>query len=400
MATLTLDKMARGALFDQLGGGFHRYTVDALWRTPHYEKMLVDNALLARLYYTASIVTGRSDFKQVAEQTIEWMLREMQLPDGGFAAALDADTEGEEGKYYLWSANEVAEILDPVTTSAVCQMYGLWGGTRQPLVAQGKGDANRVEQGKRRLLEVRSKRVAPARDEQLIIEANGLALSALAVMGYIEPAVALVRRVTSVCGDSLCHLIADGKAVGEPLPQDIGAWIDGLVDLYQATWDESYLKWALSLAGKINDLRPRPHLFAQPSLIDESGTPSPLALLVRALGRLGHLTQQPEIVQAAERFLRRHGGGLDQRRAPYFPYLLLAAGWVEGPVRLVQLLGTSDQVKPFIEVIHRHPLAECLVRYQYSDQLDVSLCEGFECTAQPPNPTELEAALQQQELVK
>jgi uncharacterized protein len=385
MALLTLEKMAHGAIFDQVGGGFHRYAVDALWGDPHFEKMLGDNALLARLYQLAGEATGRDDLLRVARETADWMEREMALPGGGFAAALDADSAGEEGRYYLWTRGEAEQLLSPELVGS-CQV----GDEPQPL----RGPL--LPEVRRQLLEARRNREAPARDEQLLIEWNGYALSLMAMMHRLKPAEALAQRVKALCGAKLCRLIAGDRLVGAPLAQDLGAWLEGLIDLYQATWDPSYVNWALQLAEGLSELRPNRLLFVAPSLAEEGSSPSALSLLVRGLARLGHLVQRPALVQAAERLLRRHAGVLTPQNAPLYPYLLLAASWVKRPVTLVQLSGPREEVQPFLQVAQRHRLGQCLVRYQPADALQVVVCSGFRCTSQPVTVEALEAFLNRQ----
>jgi uncharacterized protein len=392
MALLSLEKMARGGIYDQLGGGFHRYTVDREWRVPHYEKMLSDNALLARLYLLAADATGRDDLRQVAEATAGWMEREMVLPQGGFAAALDADTEGEEGRFYLWTAQQVRELLPEELANAVCTRFGL-GAEPRPLAVTGEADSAAVQRGCQLLLEARRQRVAPARDEQLLTEWNGYAISALANLGHVDAARSIAQRVKASCGENLCHLIVDGTKKGRCLPHDLGAWIDGLIDLYQASWNEDYLTWAVALSESLPDLRADPGLFLAPPLDEEGASPSALALLVRSFAKLGHLIQRPNLVELAEQLMRRHGGKMTSQTAPLYPYLMVAASWLVEPVRLVQVTGPLEAAQPFIDAARRQRIHQVLVSYQTGPELQVMVCSQFQCTAQPRTVAELEEEL-------
>src|SRR5438094_9594776 len=164
MAETTLEKMARGGVYDQLAGGFHRYSVDERWLVPHFEKMLYDNALLVPAYLHGGVVTGEERYRNVVEQTVEYALRELRLPDGGFASSQDADTDGVEGLTYTWAPGEGApeELFEPFE-----------GGR---FVLRGELD----EETRTRLLEIRGRRPQPGLDDKAIASGHGLVLAALA----------------------------------------------------------------------------------------------------------------------------------------------------------------------------------------------------------------------------
>jgi uncharacterized protein YyaL (SSP411 family) len=209
MVGLTLERMARGGIYDHLAGGFHRYSVDAYWLVPHFEKMLYDNALLARLYLHAYQLTGRPLYRQIVEETIDYVLREMTDSDGGFYSAQDADSEGVEGKFYVWSADEIESLLGPQDARVVSRYFGvtpqgnfeghnILSIPREPeQVAAELGVSldqldETVRRSKARLLEARSQRVWPGRDDKVLTAWNGLMLSALA-----EAAAALLRDLAA-----------------------------------------------------------------------------------------------------------------------------------------------------------------------------------------------------------
>ena len=237
MVEHTLDRMARGGLYDQLGGGFHRYSTDERWLVPHFEKMLYDNAQLARLYLHAWQVTGKAAYRRVVEETLDYVVREMTAPDGGFYATQDADSEGEEGKFFVWTANEVRSVLGNDALRWM-QLYdvtprGNWEGHTilnqpRPLaeVARVLGmtpDALEAvaARGRAKLWAVREQRIKPGRDEKVLTAWNGLMLAAFAEAGrvlgredYVEAGrrnAAFVQAALQPDG-ALLHVWKDGKA--------------------------------------------------------------------------------------------------------------------------------------------------------------------------------------------
>jgi uncharacterized protein YyaL (SSP411 family) len=221
MAEGTCEAMARGGMYDQLGGGFARYSVDASWVVPHFEKMLYDNALLTRVYLNLWRRTGSDLARRVAEETSDWMLRELRTPEGGFAASLDADSEGKEGKFYVWRPAELRAILGPDDGEFAARIFGVTkAGTfehgasvLQRWTEPGSGDADRLDRVRAALLAARAGRVRPARDDKVVAAWNGLAISALAECGllfgrpdFIEAARAAAALLAAV------HL-ADGRLI-------------------------------------------------------------------------------------------------------------------------------------------------------------------------------------------
>ena len=189
MAAHTCEAMARGGMYDQLGGGFARYSVDADWVVPHFEKMLYDNALLARVYLNLWRRTGSALARRVAAETLDWMLRELRTGEGGFAASLDADSEGEEGKFYVWDPAELRAILGPEDGEFAAEAFGVTeAGTFEhgASVLQRRAepaDTARLARVRSALLAARAGRVRPARDDKVVAAWNGLAISALAEGG-------------------------------------------------------------------------------------------------------------------------------------------------------------------------------------------------------------------------
>jgi uncharacterized protein YyaL (SSP411 family) len=264
MSVGTLDAMAAGGIYDQVGGGFHRYAVDGIWLVPHFEKMLYDNALLASAYLHGFALTGRERYREVVEETLDFLLRDMLLPEGGFASALDADTLGEEGTTYVWTIDELNDVLEPEEAELVIRRYGLtvggnFEGSNVLFVAGGVDGSSEVLAGARRkLLDARSLRPQPARDDKALAAWNGLALSALAEAGlrlgrtdYLDAARALAEFLLGPMSDErgrLYRTFRAGEAKIDGYLEDYANVANGLLELYNASGELRYLDESHRLA--------------------------------------------------------------------------------------------------------------------------------------------------------
>ena len=262
IVTLTLDKMARGGIYDHLGGGFHRYAVDAIWLVPHFEKMLYDNAQLIRVYLHAFQVTGDEFYKRIAVETLEYVRREMLDVSGGFYSTQDADSEGVEGKFFVWTPDEVSEILGDDDGRKFCKHFDVTSegnfegenilNVKNPVAIAPGSDTNR-----RKLFAKREKRVKPFRDEKILTAWNGLMMAAFAdaagVLGndeYLEIAkanAAFIRRELQHDG-RLMRTWKDGKAKLNGYIEDYANVADGLIELFQVSGEVNYLTDAKQLA--------------------------------------------------------------------------------------------------------------------------------------------------------
>jgi len=269
MATLALEKMAAGGIYDQIGGGFHRYATDAGWLVPHFEKMLYDNALLSRVYLHAYTVTRKPLFRRIAEETIDYVLREMTGPEGGFYSAQDADSEGVEGKYYLWTLDEVRAVLGEEQTRVVEDYYGISarGNFEGRNILHVPGDVwvdkpEAISRADRALLEARQDRISPARDDKVLTSWNALMLASLAEAAcvlerddYLAAAVANGSFILEkmMLDGYLKHTYKDGEAKIEGFLDDYALAIDALLCLHEATFDGRWLSEAIRLADIMVD---------------------------------------------------------------------------------------------------------------------------------------------------
>jgi len=352
MVETSLKKMAAGGIYDQLGGGFHRYSVDERWLIPHFEKMLYDNALLTWVYLEAYQLTGDAHYRQVVEETLEYTLRELAHPGGGFCAAQDADSEGEEGRYFAWDPEEVAEALGPERARLFNRYYGVseegnfeQGKSVLHLAAPAAGVARllgvevetlerEVAEGRRQLLALRQGRVAPGLDDKVIVSWNGLMISALARAGqilgegrYVRAAAGAAEFILERMGgaEGLRHSYAGGQAVLEAYQDDYASLINGLVDLYEATFDRRWLRaarqhcaamlerfWDPEQGGFFFTSAGAAPLIARTKSPYDNPIPSGNALGALALLRLGELTGQGELRDRAEQVLRLFAGQMRQ----------------------------------------------------------------------------------------
>ena len=345
----TLDGMAAGGLYDVVGGGFHRYSVDARWLVPHFEKMLYDNALLVPAYLHAWLVTGEERDRRVVEETVTYLLREMRLPHGGFASAQDADTEGVEGLTYTWTTEEWAGLgLDP----SLLQPF-----EHGRSIVRGELDA----ETKARLLAIRDERPQPFRDDKAIASWNGLALAALAEAArrlerddWLDAAVALgeflLRDLRGGDGRVL-RSIRDGRVSGPGFLDDHANVAHGLLELHVATGDPRWLLEARRVAdlavGLFADEERggfflAPHdgepLATRPKDLDDDPTPSGNSMLASVLIRLGRIWGDEALVERGAAVLRLLAPAMERIPRP-FAWALCALDLHLAPPRELAIVG-------------------------------------------------------------
>jgi uncharacterized protein YyaL (SSP411 family) len=378
----TLRAMAYGGIYDQIGGGFCRYSVDQYWAIPHFEKMLYDNAQLLPLYTDAALITGDPLFRRVAEETGAWVMREMQSPDGGYYSTLDADSEGHEGKYYVWDVEEIRALLTPEEYAAVERRFGLqrkpnfegrWHLNVYAETADVARELNlneaevvkRLESARAKLYEAREKRVRPGRDEKILASWNGLMIKGMARAGRLlgRPdfvasagrALDFVRRELWRNG-RLLAVTKDGRAHLNAYLDDHAFLIDGALELLQARWRTDDFDFAFTLARMLLDRfedktdggfyftsDDHERLVHRPKPTADEALPSGNGIAVQALLRLGYLLGEVDFLNAAERTSK----ALQSRIAQYpsaHCSLLIALGDYLHPPRTVVLRGSHDEL--------------------------------------------------------
>jgi uncharacterized protein len=398
MVVKTLDSMAAGGMYDLVGGGFHRYSVDRTWLVPHFEKMLYDNALLASAYLHAWVVTGDERYRQVVEETLDYVLRELALSEGGFASAQDADTEGVEGLTFTWTPEEGVpeELLHPFEHGRS--------------IIRGELD----DELKKRLHELREQRTKPLRDDKAISSWNGLLLAALAEAGrrlerrdWVEAAIGLGEFLLGPLSDEhgrLYRTYRDGRAKNTGFLEDYADVANGLYELHVATGEVRWLEESSRLARLAVELfgdEERGGFFLTPSdgeqLIarqkgfDDHPTPSGNSMLAFVLLRLARIYGDPELERQAVGVFRLIRDALP--RAPHaFGHALTALDLHFSPPRELAILGPVDSdvaraaLAPFqpSTVVAVGP-AEEIPLLEGKDLVDgrpaVYVCENFACRA-------------------
>jgi len=399
MAERTLDAMASGGLYDHLGGGFHRYSTDREWRVPHFEKMLYDQALLVIAYSEAYQATQKRKYADVVRKTVEYLLRDMRDTGGGFYSAEDADSEGEEGRFYLWTEEEVRRVLDDREAEVFTAAFGITpegnyrdeaSGVRtgrnilyrtalfeNPAGKTGDpdGDNTFIENARQKLFAERSSRLRPHRDEKILADWNGLAAVSLAVAGRVfgEPeytqasqeAVRFVLKNMRSRNGRLFHTCAEKEARIPAYADDYAFTIWGLLELYETTFETRYLEEAVTLSETFvthfwdkenggffftaDDGEP---LFIRTKEFYDSAVPSGNSVAMMNLLRLGRITGDTGYDERAMRLVRANSENI--RKAPMaFLSLFLGVDFAHGPTVEVVIAGEKgeEDTKRMIDVL-------------------------------------------------
>ncbi|HEX8316895.1 thioredoxin domain-containing protein [Longimicrobium sp.] len=450
---VTLRRMAAGGMYDHVGGGFARYSVDAHWLVPHFEKMLYDNALLARLYTHAWQATGDDAHRTVAEDVLAWVTREMTSPEGGFYSALDADSEGEEGKFYVWTPGEIDSIVGVEDGALVRAYYGVteagnfeghnilhaWRTMDEVAAEQGVSverlqDA--LDRARPRLYEERAKRVWPGRDDKVLTSWNAMMLHAFAEAARafesheyrriaITSAEFLVGRLRTEDG-RLARTYKDGRAKIPGFLEDHALLAEALVAVYETTWDERWLREARTLADQVlqsfwdeeqgifyDTAADAEQLVIRPRDLFDNATPSGNSAAVNALLRLAELVGDERYSRVARRVLQSLADTMARVPAG-FGHLLSALDFHLATPAEVAFVGTPGEAETdaMLRVVGRAYLPNTVTALRRADEggdeelipllrgrtaregrATAYVCERFACQQPVTDPAALAAQL-------
>ncbi len=435
MAALTLTRMAEGGLYDHLGGGFARYSVDESWTIPHFEKMLYDNAQLLGMYAAAAAICGDKLFARIAGQTADWVLRDMHSPQGGFYSSLDADSQGHEGEFYVWTEAEVRRHLSEAEYPVFAHRFGL----DQPPNFEGRwhlcvraplddpGEAALLESARSKLLGVRTLRVWPGRDEKILTAWNGLTIKGLAIAARVlhRPDLAdAATRAVDLIHHSLWRdgrLLAtykDGRAHLNAYLDDYAFLADALLELLQVRWRSRDLEFAQSLTEAILERfadrdaggfyftsSDHERLIHRSKTFSDESIPAGNGIAASVLCRLGYLLAEPRYLAAAERTLQAGFGLMRQYPEGHLSLIAALEDYLK-PLQIVVLRG--EQATRWAHALANHYAPGRMIFSIPSDAADLPpaitdkrpdgeavayLCTGTTCSAPMTRFEELELAL-------
>ena len=445
--TKTLDSMAFGGIYDQIGGGFHRYSVDERWLVPHFEKMLYDNALLSRVYLDAFMRTQNPLYERVACETLDYVRREMTAPTGGFYSAQDADSEGVEGKYYVWTPDEIEAVLGADDARLFCNYYsvtpeGNFEGQNILFLSSGADDGFREEEVARvrtvlspKLLEARAQRIKPETDTKVIAGWNGLMLQSFAQAARqlgrpadLQTAIANGEFLLSamVNNGRLAHTYTPGKAAGLGFLDDYGSVAVGFLALYEATFDTKWFSAARGLCDTIlrdfydgngafyDTSTLHEELIVRPRNLFDNAVPSGTSLACEALLTLYAYTGDNTYYEPVDSALSLQAGALAKAPSAFGQILCVADSFI-APLKEVAIVGNptaqdtqalltsiNAQYAPDVVIALRNPedteaatetiplLAE---RQQLDGKATAYVCRQFVCRTPTTDPAELRAQL-------
>ncbi|GAK55211.1 hypothetical protein U27_02043 [Candidatus Vecturithrix granuli] len=393
MVERTLQAMQLGGMYDHIGFGFHRYSTDERWLLPHFEKMLYDQALLSMTYLEAYQATGKETYARVAREIFTYVLRDMTSPEGGFYSAEDADSEGVEGKFYVWSAREIQELFEETDADLILKLFnfesngnfrdqatGLKTGEnivylrqsveKTAVVLQMSEEALRqkLEQIRQRLFEVREQRIHPHKDDKILTDWNGLMIAALARGAQIldEPDYAhAAQRAMQFIFDNLrredgglLHRYRDSEAAILANVDDYAFLIWGLIELYETTFATNYLKQALAFnaemiahfwdaeaGGFYFTADDAETLLVRQKELYDGAIPSGNSVAMLNLLRLGRLTAQPELEERAQQLFQAFAASVTQSASNH-AQLMHALDFAAGPTQEIVIVGRSDAEDP------------------------------------------------------
>ncbi len=458
MVERSLEAMRWGGIYDQFGFGFHRYSVDEKWLVPHFEKMLYDQAMLAMAYTEAYQATGKERYARVAREILAYVIRDMTDPDGGFYTGEDADSEGKEGLFYVWTPAQVREVLGKERTELVCRFYDIGPhgnfeeGRSIPHVripaaefaAREKMEVGELEQllekARERLFEAREKRIHPLKDDKVLTSWNGLMIAAMAkayqALGDEALGEAARRAADFICGTMeksdarLYRRYRQGEVAQPGFADDYAFMVWGLVDLYEATLDLGYLEEAIRLNQVMLQLfwdedhggvfftgREHERLIAQNKEIYDGAVPSSNSVAALNLIRLGRTTGAPDLTDKAMQVARAFAKRIRAYPSAYTQFLA-ALEFMIGPGQEIVVVGgpRGERTRALVKAVHRAFLPNKVLLLRPESEPDerlarlappakdlsggeggpaVYVCEGSLCGKRLTTVSELEGALRE-----
>ena len=441
---LTLEKMARGGIYDQLGGGFHRYATDSRWLVPHFEKMLYDNALLSHVYLHGYLATGKPLYRRIAEETLDYVLRDMTAPEGGFYSTQDADTEGVEGKYYLWTYDEIVQAVGEEQGRIIKDYFGVtdkgnFEGRNILHIANGTIPVapGEIEPAKSSLLKKREQRIKPGRDDKVLASWNGLMLASLAEAAgvferqdYLAAAVANGSfLLNSMISDGyLKRTYKDGVAKISGYLEDYALVIEGLLSLHQATFGGNWLRQAIKLAETMIELfwddaaktlydtgDVHENLFVRPRSTYDAPMPSGPSAATSVLLKLAVLTDNEQFRQTASQSLRSMWNFLERYPLGFANWLCTLDFYLSTPKEIVIIgprnsTATSELLRALYSVWlpdkvvaaydpdDSTPISELKLfedRQMINNQPTAYVCENYTCKTPVTDPALLATQLRE-----
>jgi uncharacterized protein YyaL (SSP411 family) len=436
MLELTLEKMAKGGIYDQLGGGFHRYATDSRWLVPHFEKMLYDNALLSHLYLHGYLATGKPLYRRIAAETLDYVLREMTAPEGGFYSTQDADSEGVEGKYYLWTDKEIIQALGEKQGKIINDYFGVTseGNFEGRNILHIAGDimpgaSREIEEAKSHLLKQREQRIRPGRDDKVLASWNGLMLASLAeAAGVLERQDYLTTAMTNgafllnsmIADGYLRRTYKDGVAKISGYLEDYALVIEGLLSLHQATFGGNWLRQAIKLAEIMIELfwddaaqtfydtgHTHENLFLRPRNIYDSPLPCGSSAATSVLLKLATLIGNERFRQIASQSLRSVRDLLERYPLGFANWLCALDFYLSTPKEIVIVgprnsTATSELLRPLYsiwlpnKVVAAYdpddpaPILELKLfedRQMINNRPTAYVCENYTCKTPVTDPT-------------
>jgi uncharacterized protein YyaL (SSP411 family) len=415
MVDRTLDAMQRGGIYDHVGFGFHRYSVDAHWRVPHFEKMLYDQAMIAIAFTEAYQATGKKNYEKTCREILAYILRDMTASEGGFFSGEDADSEGEEGKFYLWTENEMRQIL---TDEEYKYISGLFNIKRKGNFPDGNGKnifylsnhgsdlqvtdtVQGFEPQKCKLFSAREKRIHPGKDDKILTDWNGLMIAAFARASQVfdEPEYAKAARSASDFillkmrneNGRLYHRYRDGETAISGFLDDYAFFIWGLIELYEATFEVCYLKAALEIN---NDLLKHfwdneyggffitpddgEEILARKKDLYDGAVPSGNSVAMLNLLRLARITGDPQHEQKAQYIGRSFSGAIAQSPAAY-TMLMTALDFAFGPSSEVVISGDlqAESTKKMLKALRKEYIPNKVVILRPEGETEITDISGF-----------------------